>query len=281
MCDLAACSDTGYMDSLKQWDGRTPRPVHPLERKIAAITDRLRNGSGNFLIESCGPDNDRVLLHRILKTSVGVRLLESAGRDIAPLRRLMEELGVPNSGGWMDLCYFEQDGAILYDRFYDDLPVGEGLELTNGEYLARLRPIAAALGFTQGDIVFIDDDRLAHKPLRYLLRDEGVESFDSRLTPVTDGLSVMPAELPDRKLFFGKTALQPEWKKAYAVDAAVDGPGADLLPEAEVDYEVVHAKNRYGIATYSVTFDGDCFGNTFVIARNGADRVKVTMILKN
>lgn len=280
---MAVCSDTGYMNSLKQWDGRTPRPVHPLERKIVAVADWLRDGSGNFLIESCA-DGDRVLLHRIFKTSIGVRILESVGRDIIPLCGLMEECRVPNGGGWMDLCYFEQDGAILYDGFYDDLPVGEGLELTNGEYLARLRPIAAALGFTQGDIVFIDDDRLAHKPLRYLLRDEGVESFDCRRMPVNDRPSVMPAELPDRKLFFGKTVLQPEWKKTYVVDVAVDavdGPEADLLPEAEVDYEFVHAKNRCGITTYSVTFDGDCFGNTFVIARNGADRVKVTVILNN
>lgn len=281
---MAACSDIDYMDSLKQWDGRTPRPVHPLERKIAAVADRLRDGNGNFLIESCGPDRDRVLLHRILKTSVGVRILESVEQDIAPLRGLMEECGLPNGGGWMDLCYFEQDGAILYDGFYDDLPVGEGLELTNGEYLARLRPVAAALGFTQGDIVFIDDDRLVHKPLRYLLRDEGVESFDSRRMPVNDGPSVTPAEFPDWELFFGKTALQPEWKKAYAVDVivdALDGPEADFLPETDVDYEFVHAKNRYGIATYSVTFDGDCFGNTFVITRDGADRVKVTEILNN
>ncbi len=273
--------NSDYLSSLRQWNGQGPRPTHPLEVKLASINNWLQIGCNNFFIEPNEIKENTVVIHKIRKTSIGIHVTESITHDISPLLRLIEETNISNYSKWMDLCFFEQNGEITYDRFYDKLAIGEGASMTNGEYLAQLQSIVSTLGFQQGDIVVIDDCRLTHKPIQYLLLEKGVKSIYRYNIPNSECVSVMPAELPSWRLFYGETSIQPCWHKTYFVEIFMDSTDDStirLLPEAIEDFVLVYAQHRHRVSVYSIRFDGDCFGNTFMIARNSKGGVKVTMM---
>jgi len=261
-----------YIEALRCWDGSSPRPKSIYERALSQCRDLFADGDKNYVLMP----GSMLLLH-VVKNGERLSVIEMKSSSFEALSSFFEKYSDKAAVDWLALCFFETENEILYDSFYDSLPIRDGNDESIKQYMEKLQELSLPiLQLPEGAILAFADEILFPKPLRFLLRQRGISAihYDSS-APIPDDVSIEPAFL---KVEFMTSCgpLVPDVGREYRLTNYDTHELPSYAPEPEELYQITIGGNSHRVFYYMVRFESDCFGNITVFSSTSRGPEKVT-----